>query len=121
MYDKFEQISATAQVCAAVLGNTETGDFALLPLTGQPISHPDLQRVMLSRHLRFCGIVGLVDGSTQTALSQPIEDAEMLALVDTFTRLCVQVDAERAGAETRDDSEQWLWRLWSLKDPRQDA
>jgi hypothetical protein len=123
MYDKFEQIAATAQVCAAVLGNPLTGDFVLLPLTGEPISRPDLVRLMLSG-LRLCGVVGLVDGCQRTALSEPIEDADMRSLAEGFALYCVQVFAEREreghikNTTAQDDSEQWLRRLWALEDSR---
>lgn len=94
--DRLEQIAATAQVCALILGNVETGDFALLPLTGASLTRPYLERVFWSpRRLRICGVTGLVNGCPRTALSEPLEDEDIRGLAQLFTEYCAQVFAER--------------------------
>lgn len=45
--DQLDKIAATASICAEILGNVETGDFALMPLTGESLTRPYLERVFL--------------------------------------------------------------------------
>ena len=83
--DRFEQIAASAQVCALILGNVETGDFALMPLTGESLTRPYLERVFWSpRRLRIVGVTGLVNGCPCTVLSEPLEDEDIRGLAEMF-------------------------------------
>jgi len=127
---RLEQIAATAQICALVLANVETGDFALLPLTGEPLSRPYLERVFGSpRRLRICGVTGLVNGLPHTALSEPLEDGDVDALAELFIEYCAQVFAERPAlsralierveaAMVPDESLMWCESLYTLEDTR---
>ena len=136
MNNRLEQIAATASICALILGNMETGDFALLPLTGESLTRPYLERVFWSpRRLRICGVTGLVNGSPRTALSEPLEDEDVDGLAELFTEYCAQVFAERPAlsqalieraegtltavlATPVDDSIGWCERLFWLPDTR---
>ena len=136
MNNRLEQIAATASICALILGNMETGDFALLPLTGESLTRPYLERVFWSpRRLRICGVTGLVNGSPRTALSEPLEDEDEDSLAQLFAEYCAQVFAERPAlsqalieraegtltavlATPVDDSIGWCERLHWLPDTR---
>lgn len=127
--DQLDKIAATASICAEILGNVETGDFALMPLTGESLTRPYLERVFWSpRRLRICGVIGLVNGSQCTVLSEPLEDEDIRGLEELFAEYCKSITGRVEGtltaalatdlAQPKDDSENFLWRLWSLQDTR---
>jgi hypothetical protein len=123
--DRLEQIAATAQVCALILGNVETGDFALMPLTGESLTRPYLERVFWSpRRLRVCGIAGLVNGCPCTVLSEPLEDEDIRGLEELFAEYCENIIGRVGGtlkavlATPADDSIGWCERLYWLPDTR---
>ena len=123
--DRLEKIAATAQVCALILGNMETGDFALLPLTGEPLSRPYLERVFWSpRRLRISGVVGLVNGCPCMVLSEPLEDEDIRGLEELFAEYCETIIGRVEGTLTEvlatpaDDSIAWCERLYWLPDTR---
>ena len=123
--DRLDQIAATAQICAEILGNVETGDFALMPLTGESLTRPYLERVFWSpRRLRICGVIGLVNGSQCTVLSEPLEDEDIRGLEELFAEYCesitgrVEGTSAAASATQADDSIGWCERLHWLPDTR---
>ena len=122
--DRLEKIAATAQVCALILGNMETGDFALLPLTGEPLSRPYLERVFWSpRRLRISGVVGLVNGCPCTVLSEPLEDEDIRGLEELFAEYCETIIGRVEGTLTEvlatpvDDTLSWCESLYALQSP----
>ena len=130
--DRFEQIAASAQVCALILGNVETGDFALMPLTGESLTRPYLERVFWSpRRLRIVGVTGLVNGCPCTVLSEPLEDEDIRGLAEMFAEYCETIIGRVEAAVTAvegtltavlatpaDDSIGWCERLHWLPDTR---
>ena len=126
--DSLERSAATAQICALVLGHVESGDCALMPLTGEPLSRPYLESVFGSpRRLRVCGVAGLVNGCPRTELLEPLEDEDSLAQL--FAEYCAQVFAERPAlsratverveaAMVPDESLMWCESLYALPDTR---
>jgi hypothetical protein len=114
MYDKFEQIAAYARLAVVILGNPTTSEFVLIDLA-EPL--PDL-RCEAQRGLSFIGTVGVVQGVPLTVLAQPLDNAALDALSQAYLRHVECVLAGCRAVTPGDDSEQWLWRLWSLKDPR---
>jgi len=123
--DRLENIAATAQVCALILGNVETGDFALMPLTGESLTRSYLERVFWSpRRLRICGVIGLVNGSQCTVLSEPLEDEDTRGLEELFAEYCETIIGRVEGTLTAvlatpmDDSVAWCERLYWLPDTR---
>ncbi len=117
MYDKFEQIAGFARLAVGIVGNPRTAEFALVDLTG-PEPVPDF-RGEAQRGFCFIGVVGMVQGVPFIALTEPLDSAALDALSQAYFRHveCVLEGRNRA-ATPWDDSEQFLWRLWSLKDPR---
>lgn len=114
MYDKFEQLAFDARLAAGIVGNPTTSEFALVDLSGlEPV--PDF------REYGFCfiGVVGMVQGVPFIALTGPLDNDALDALSQAYFRHveCILEGRIRA-ATPGDDSEKWLWRLWSLKDPR---
>ena len=122
--DRLEKIAATAQVCALILGNMETGDFALLPLTGEPLSRQYLERVFWSpRRLRISGVVGLVNGCPCMVLSEPLEDEDIRGLEELFAEYCETIIGRVEGTLTEvlatpvDDTLSWCESLYALQSP----
>jgi hypothetical protein len=116
MYDKFEQIAGYARLAVGIVGNPTTSEFALVDLTG-PESVPDF-RGEAQRGFCFIGVVGMVQGVPLIALTGPLDNAALDALSQAYIRHVECVLEGRNAATPGDDSEQWLWRLWSLQDPR---
>jgi hypothetical protein len=127
MYDRFEQLALDAQLAVGILGNPTTSEFALIDLTG-PDPLPDFRGEIALRGFCFIGVAGLVLGVPRTALAVPLDNAEEDKLSQAYIRHVTgvrdgRIHAATPSAPTRaivpgDDSEQFLWRLWSLKDPR---
>ena len=132
---RLEEIAAAAQVFALVLGNGATGDFALLPLTGEPLSRPYLERVFGSpRRLRIYGGTGLVNGYPRTVLLQPLEDEDIRGLAELFAKYCPRIltgriegtstavegalTACQTAAVAPGDSLDWCEGLYALEDMR---
>jgi hypothetical protein len=121
--DKFEQLSTAASYAVAIFGNQAQGDFALFDLTkGTTFPVENIQREIAERSLVFCGVMGVVQGIPCTTLAEPLDSCTIRALSHAFNE---RVESASAAALTaalerqpKDDSEQWLWRLWSLKDTR---
>lgn len=121
--DKFEQLSTAASYAVAIFGNQAQGDFALFDLTrGTPYPVEDHKREIAERALCFCGVMGIVQGVPYTALAEPLDTYTITALSHAFNE---RVESASAAALTaalerqpKDDSESWIWRLWSLKDTR---
>ena len=117
MYDKFEQIAGYARLAVGIVGNPTTSEFALVDLSGAgPV--PDFQGEA-QRGFCFIGVVGMVQGVPLIALTGPLDNAALDALSQAYIRHVECVLEGPSGPQTPgDDSERWLWRLWSLKDPR---
>jgi hypothetical protein len=115
MHDRFELIACYGRLAVAILGNPTTSEFVLIDLT-EPL--PDL-RSEAQRGFCFIGAVGIVQGVRRVALAEPLDNASLDALSQANIQHteCVLEGRIRATAPGG-DSEQWLWRLWSLQDPR---
>lgn len=119
--DKFEQLSEAASYAVAIFGNPARGDFSLFDLTkGTPFPAENNQREIAERSLVFCGVMGVVGGTPCTVLAEPLDGYTMRALSHAFNERVERPSAAIATdpAQPKDDSEQWLWRLWSLQDTR---
>lgn len=114
MYDKFELIAGYARLAVVILGNPRISEFVLIDLA-EPL--PDL-RSEAQRGLSFIGAVGIVQGVRRVALAEPLDNDALDALSQAYIRHVECILEGRIRATTPgDDSERWLWRLWSLKDP----
>jgi hypothetical protein len=110
VYDKVEQIAHDAQIAAVIIGNPVTREFELI----DPKAECAIERVrfLSSRGMFFCGILGLVDGVSRTALSEPLENATLDALAQAFlTHIERHLEAQlREGLEQK-ALDGWLARL----------
>ena len=120
--DRFEQITNAASYAVAVFGNPAQGEFSLFDLTkGTPFPVDDIQREIAERTLSFCGVMGVVQGIPCTAFTQPLDGCTIRALSHAFNERVEGTSAAALAtdlAQPKDDSENFLWRLWSLQDTR---
>lgn len=121
--DRFEQITNVASYAVAVFGNPAQGEFSLFDLTrGTPFPVENIQREIAERSLIFCGVLGVVQGIPCTAFAQPLDGCTIRALSHAFNERVegaskAALTADLSG-QPKDDSEKFLWRLWSLQDTR---
>jgi hypothetical protein len=121
--DKFEKLSEAASYAVAVFGDPARGDFALFDLTkGTPFPAENHQREIAERSLMFCGVMGIVQGIPCSAFSELLSGYAIRALSHAFnervegaSKVALTADLAR---QPKDDSEEWLFRLYNLKDTR---
>ncbi len=117
--DTFEQIAFDTPVgcCCVVLGNIPTGDFALVDPSLVPLSE-DTAADFRARGLGFVATFGIVDGKFVYALARSVsEQLAALLFQDYSVFLLKKFKARRSTADT---GTEWLARLWSLPDTRQE-
>lgn len=121
MFDQFERIAGYARLAVGIVGNPTTSEFALVDLTG-PEPVPDF-RGEAQRGFCFIGVVGMVQGVPLIALTGPLDNAALDALSQAYIRHvecvlegCIHAASPPAPATVPVD--EWLFRLWNLKDPR---
>ncbi len=127
MYDRFEQLVFDSQISATILGNPCAREFVLVEL-GPNVRQPT---DLLNRGFHFIGVTGIVDGAPRTEFAVELDDASLSAIAQAWIQHLAGVIAAKlrpvesapraASPDKWGDSEQWLRRLWSLKDPRPDA
>ncbi len=116
--DKFEYIAAHASYACCILGNLQTSDFELLDFGQLPLAKHTEQELFSERGMRFIGIMGLVDGVSRVALSEPLDDPTAKALSLAFVQRVE--DIINAKLAPKDDSLDWLNRLYQLPDTRRE-
>jgi len=97
--DKFTELAATAQVLSQIIGNPETGDFVLVE---EPVPEC-VSQGLAAQGMRFCGLLGIVDGATRAALKEELSDEAYTGLAQIFNQQVMRVLAARL--EERDRSE----------------
>lgn len=111
VFDAQEQLVWDSEVSVAVIG--KGGEFVLIRLDENGEGDEALIVEALKKDYAYCGVLGVKNGQAG-AKCQPNPDA-----VYTMMHAGLAFAQEMAGRlKPKDDSEQWLWRLWSLKDPR---
>jgi hypothetical protein len=111
--DKIQTLVESAQFAMGILGNANTGDFALVDLGP---AATEVQAALIIRGYRFVGVLAIVDGAPRSALNAPLGGGETIArLAHTFLahfeRVVTRV--ERDG-----ESVMWLESLHELPDTR---
>jgi hypothetical protein len=121
MYDRYQQIIFDAQISAAIVGDPATHEFTLVDLV------PGIPEVLFGRGFVFVGVVGAVDGVLRVAFATALDSTSVDAIVQGWAEYLAatlaksQPDSPQIKRPTQDDSEMWLWRLWSLPDTRTEA
>jgi len=106
-FNKHEVIAGFAKYPVIVLGNMQTADFELVRLDNQPLS--EASRIdYTARSLAYIGTIGILNGHPRTALYEPLDADVIAALAAEYVRLVT------AALKPKDDSEDWLRRLWAL-------
>jgi hypothetical protein len=108
---KFQQFVANAEVAVCILGNPESGDFALCDLGPHA---EDLQRDLVQRGYRFVGLLGMVQGVPRSALAEPLEANAIDALAEAFLKRWLY----GGGRPEAGDSVRFLEGLYRLPDTR---
>lgn len=95
MYDRFQRVAMRADIAVAILANADTTDIELLPVMphGPNEDLDTLARLWAGRGLAFLGVIGMIDGTPQTALEAPLDALQMQALSAAFARHCEQIKA----------------------------
>lgn len=115
--DKFEAIAQGASYCAGILCNPRTLDWSLVDLD-QPALSEEATAALHRRGMGFVGAVGLYrDGAIHFALAEvlPLEIARKLV-----ESLIHHAPNAALPPEPSGDGVDWLERLWSLPDARED-
>jgi hypothetical protein len=113
--DKLEALIFTSEIAACILANVSTADVELIELS----EGMDPLAEFAERKGRGLACVGAVtlqrNGQVRTAFDVPLPDSTVRALSAAF----VQLVAARCTARAADSGEDWLERLHSLPDPRE--
>jgi hypothetical protein len=95
--DKFEELTATAQILSAIIGRPETQEYVVVEM---PV--PDsVSQGLAVQGMRFLGLMGIVDGASRTALAEQLSDVAMVSLADVFVQQVVRVLSSRVAAQER--------------------
>jgi hypothetical protein len=122
--DKFQQVAYESTFAAVVLGNLQTSDFELVCLAVEEVDPPSLQAVRMSRGLCFLGIVGMdANGQFRSALEVPLPDSTTSLLAQAFSQLAAArfAPAPNSLLQPKGDSADWIERLHSLPDMREES
>jgi len=112
--DPSEQIATGAQAACCVLGNIQTGDFALVDLASLPV--PDETAAEFhARGLGFLATIGIVDGKFVSAFAVPVSDQLAALLFQDFSVFLLKKFTAKSGG----DGVEWLERLFALPDTRE--
>lgn len=120
--DACESLMCRAQYAVAVVGNRSTDDFELIDL---PMKTSLGVRDEHARRLEFIGIIGLVNGHSESAIEAELEDHAIKAIVRLFmdrleSAIAIAQVALTSRVEPPADDE-WLTfatRLFALPDER---
>jgi hypothetical protein len=125
--DRFELLLLKSKVSVAVFGNPAAHEFAVIGLGPGPA--PDYSD-LLNRDYRFIGVVGICAGGFRSEMAEEVDATSTHEIAEAAVqyltaRAAVQYPAKLQPVESVpraerpiDDSEAWLWRLWSLPDTR---
>jgi hypothetical protein len=122
MDQRFLQLAESADYAASIIGNAETRDYLLLDLRQPaPSCNSETVRTVIAYHMRYLGVVGIVEGVPRVVLGVPLDPDSISLLTHSFVR---RIEAETnplrivAGVEKPDDFLQFMQSLWALKDLR---
>lgn len=122
MDSRFLQIAGSAEYAASIIGNPETQVYILLDTrTPAPSAASETARIMAERHMRYLGVIGIVQGVPRVALSVPLDADSIALLAHTFVQ---RIEADTMSATVivdrphQDDFVRFAEALWRLEDPR---
>lgn len=105
-----ERLVSESEVSFAVLGKGR--DFVLVALHTDTAEDATQMAEARSRGFFYCGVLGMRDG-------QPSAECSASDAAFTMMHAALAFAQEMAGQlRPKDDSVQWLTRLWELPDPR---
>lgn len=111
--DPSEQIATGAQAVCCVLGNIQTGDFALVDLA---LVVPDETAAGFhARGLGFVATFGVVDGKFVSSFEVPVSDQLAALLFQDYSVFLLK----KFTAKSCGDGVAWLTELYALIDPRE--
>ena len=122
--DHFEQFASTANHAAFVLGNPVTKDFLLVSLA-TPMED-GLRDETARRGLRFCGVLGTVDGLPRSAFSEPLDADFVISIAQAYIACVPQAEIDRLSERHSarldpskpNDFAEFMTRLHALQDTR---
>jgi hypothetical protein len=117
IHDKLEVLAANASICAAIMLHQVTGAFALVDLDAPDL--PKLKEELIARGMALGGCVGLIEGKPQVTLTTPLEANVSHTVTVLFLSLVKNKINARLAAQAAGDSADWIKRLYSLPDTRE--
>jgi hypothetical protein len=114
LLDKFELLAGFGKFPTAVLGNTHSRDFELIPLERIPLE-PSLEESYKARGLYFCGTFALIGEQGRCEFTELLPAETIEALATAYARLVLEKQKE----QEHSIGASWLEKLWSLVDPRE--
>jgi hypothetical protein len=118
--DKHTFIAAYGTVFVTVLGNLERRDFELVDLDNVPLPG-DVAADFTKRGLGYVGTLGFVLGQFRSAFAVPLEHDVVDVLAKSYLEFIVAkfANAPLASNRSNGDGADWLKRLWTLPDTRE--
>jgi hypothetical protein len=117
MFDEFSDLAAESSLCVAFLASADGSELEVLPVRPYSLPPEEVERraaLWAPRSLRFIGAAGLsADGKPRSVFLVPLSAVHIDAIAAAFCAYC-QTPLEAR----RDDSADWLQRLWDLPDTR---
>jgi len=113
--NKFERLVSKAQLAVYILGNHQSEEYALVA-AGEEAAQAQCD--LVSRGLRFVGVIAIVDGKVCTALAEEIDDPTMSALSQAFVQIAAAEIIARISTWRRRPSILEAWtKCWSATGP----
>jgi hypothetical protein len=115
--DKHDFIAAYGQHAVCILGNIGTRDYEVLDLAAGPFG-PEYQAGFAERGLGYVAVFALIAGQFQYAYAVPLDADVIVALTENYARF-VLAKLTNPSRECSGDGAEWLSKLYSLPDPRE--
>lgn len=118
--DKFDLIATYSANAVCILGNA-SGEYELIALDNVAVTLSKVKDDLLARGFHFVGVIGLMGGTPQPALAEPLDTPTIEALSASYSRLIDDRIRDRLRQTVPGDSLPFLEAMWKLHDPRSDA
>lgn len=124
MDSRFLQLAKSADYAASILGNPDTQAYILLDArTPPPSAVSETARIFVERHMRYLGVIGMVQGVPRMVLRVTLDADSIVLLTHTFVQ---RIDPEATPAmvtvdRPENDFVRFAEALWRLEDPRTES
>jgi len=116
--DALERLAAIGRDCACVVGNPHTNEFRIIRLDSLPLE-PQTRNEFAERGFQFLAIFAKLGADELAIEAEPNIDEQTARLI--FRAIVSYACVPRPLGSRRNDSVDWLKRLYSLNDDRSEA